>query len=242
MNKSIAHIREEDGKIQTVEEHLYGVQKLAESFGEKINVKHIAGLAGMLHDVGKYSDAFYHYILAAVNEPENAPARGSVDHSTAGGQILFELFHQTSKANITDKLLVEIVGNAIISHHSYLNDYLNPKLESPFLKRMEKDIDDIDIITNNFFTNFISKSNFNIYVKKARHELDQFLKLQRDHSNTTMTEIDYSVTLLTKYIFSCLIDAYRENTRRFVDNLESKYENQSGKTNQDIFYKHLELL
>jgi CRISPR-associated endonuclease/helicase Cas3 len=45
---SIAHIRESDQCIQTVEEHLSEVMKLAESYGEKIGIKHIAGLAGLL--------------------------------------------------------------------------------------------------------------------------------------------------------------------------------------------------
>ncbi|MEI4624158.1 hypothetical protein KFD70_25680 [Bacillus pfraonensis] len=42
----IAHIRESDKQVQTVEEHLLGVKKLAETYGEKIGIKHLAGLAG----------------------------------------------------------------------------------------------------------------------------------------------------------------------------------------------------
>ena len=92
--QSIAHIRESDGQVQTVEEHLHEVRKLAESYGVKLGVKHIAGLAGLLHDLGKYTHQFVEYILA-VTDPNstNKPRRGEVDHSTAGGKLLFELFH-----------------------------------------------------------------------------------------------------------------------------------------------------
>jgi CRISPR-associated endonuclease/helicase Cas3 len=46
----IAHIRQIDHQIQSVEEHLIGVKALTESYGGKIGVKHIAGLAGRPRD------------------------------------------------------------------------------------------------------------------------------------------------------------------------------------------------
>lgn len=67
----IAHIRERDGKIQTVQEHLEEVRRLSEQFGEKIGVKHLAGLAGLLHDLGKNTEAFKQYIQDAVANPDN---------------------------------------------------------------------------------------------------------------------------------------------------------------------------
>ncbi len=49
--KFIAHIRESDKQIQTVEEHLVEVKKLAESYGEPLGVKYLTGLAGMLRRI-----------------------------------------------------------------------------------------------------------------------------------------------------------------------------------------------
>ncbi|OKP80616.1 hypothetical protein A3842_12045 [Paenibacillus sp. P3E] len=127
----IAHIRESDRKVQTVTEHLLGVQVLAEGYGEKLGVSHIAGLAGMLHDMGKYTEEFRNYILQAVYHPEAPPKRGSVDHSTAGGKLLFEQYHSLPKDlsnkqdHMNKMILAEVVGNAIISHHSYLQDFIN---------------------------------------------------------------------------------------------------------------------
>ncbi|MCM3748411.1 hypothetical protein M3223_13755 [Paenibacillus pasadenensis] len=40
----IAHIRESDKEIQTVSEHLIGVQTLAELIGSKMQISHITGL------------------------------------------------------------------------------------------------------------------------------------------------------------------------------------------------------
>lgn len=70
----IAH-RAEDGRIQTVREHLIGTSKLAGDFAAAFGYKEWGELCGLLHDVGKYSKAF------------QARIRGSgkkVDHSTAG--------------------------------------------------------------------------------------------------------------------------------------------------------------
>mgnify|MGYP003448792769 FL=1 len=97
---------------------------LAESIVEKLDLKHVAGLAGVLHDFGKFTVEFREYIMQAINNPDFPPKRGGVDNSTAGGRLLFDYFHK-GKIDPYKGLLAEIIGNAIISHHSVLQDYLN---------------------------------------------------------------------------------------------------------------------
>ncbi|MEF2967719.1 CRISPR-associated helicase Cas3' [Paenibacillus sp. M1] len=209
---SIAHIRESDHRVQTVEEHLLGVKELAESFGTKIGVKHIAGLAGMLHDMGKYSDEFREYILEAVKNPEAPPRRGSVDHSTAGGRLLYDFFH-TEKIDRYKGLLAEVVGNAIISHHSYLQDFLSPELESNYLQRVrDKCLPEFAWTKQNFFEHIMSEIDFQLYVDKAAAELKAYL----ENGSTASPETKFM--FLTKFIFSTLIDADRTNTRLFEEN------------------------
>lgn len=207
----VAHIREIDRKIQTVEIHLLETQKIAEILGEKIGIKYLSGLAGVLHDLGKYSINFQQYIMEAVNNPENPPLRGSVDHSTAGGKLLYKLFHNKNN-DVPTKLVAEIVGNAIISHHSYLKDYLSPKLESDYLKRVElKEVDDFEQIKKLFFENVMSKEELFNYVAKAAEELETILKLRKINS------LEKIIMFLTKIVFSILIDADRTNTRCFEE-------------------------
>jgi CRISPR-associated endonuclease/helicase Cas3 len=209
----IAHIRESDHHMQTVEAHLLEVKELAESFGEKIGVKHIAGLAGMLHDAGKYTNEFRQYIIEAVNNPDAPPKRGSVDHSTAGGKLLFELFHNKGNIDPYRAILAEIVGNAIISHHSYLHDFLNPNLESDYLKRVrDKQLDEFNRIRENFFEHVMSERELLDYVDKASTELKNYL------ANDSAENWGRQLMFLTKFIFSALIDADRTNTRLFEEN------------------------
>ncbi|WP_010174191.1 CRISPR-associated helicase/endonuclease Cas3 [Bacillus coahuilensis] len=208
----IAHIRESDGEIQTVRNHLVEVKELAENMGEKLGVKHIAGLAGMLHDVGKYSGEFQNYIIEAVENPENPPKRGSVDHSTAGGKLLYDLLHVTNIRQYTG-ILAEIVGNVIISHHSYLKDFFNSELESDYLKRVrDKELPQFELTKRIFFNQVISEEEFLAYVEKSSNELKLFL--QKDSSKTS----EFKFMFLTKMIFSILIDADRTNTRLFEEN------------------------
>ncbi|MCM3713998.1 CRISPR-associated helicase Cas3' [Alkalihalobacillus oceani] len=201
----IAHVRERDKAEQLLRDHLLGVRKLCESFGAKLGLAHVAGLAGMLHDLGKYSDRFQRYLYQAVWEPDKAEfKRGEVDHATAGGRLLFEFYHN-ERNTPHEKLLAEIVGNAIISHHANLQDYISPKIESDFLKRIkEKNLPEYELAVERFFTDMITETDFKQYVAIALDELKQFMIMDPTQS-----------FFLTKFIFSCLIDADRTNTRLF---------------------------
>ncbi|MCK2020529.1 CRISPR-associated helicase Cas3' [Peribacillus frigoritolerans] len=228
----IAHIRESDNRIQTVEEHLLEVRDLAESYGEKIGVKHLTGLAGMLHDIGKYTNEFREYIVEAVNNPTAPPKRGSVDHSTAGGKLLYNLFH-TEYISRYKGIVAEIVGNAIISHHAYLQDFLNPDLESNYLNRVrDKQLAEFNLTKQEFFEHVISETRFHEYVEKAALELEHFLTEEYSENK------ENGLMFLSKFIFSVLIDADRTNTRLF----EEKKEIESGIQPEKLFNTYYQRL
>lgn len=69
----LAHIAE-DGRVQTVAEHLRGTGALAAGFASAFGGEEDAYLAGILHDIGKYTPGF------------QARLQGGavVDHATAG--------------------------------------------------------------------------------------------------------------------------------------------------------------
>lgn len=74
-----AHIRD-NGDVQTIIDHLEGTAKLAGQFGSAFNNGEYAFSCGLVHDIGKYSNAFQKRIWEAGPK---------VDHSTAGA-IEFE--------------------------------------------------------------------------------------------------------------------------------------------------------
>ncbi|MDD9147997.1 CRISPR-associated helicase Cas3' [Sporolactobacillus sp. CQH2019] len=211
----VAHYRESDKCPQMVRDHLLEVKQLAESYGTELKIAHITGLAGMLHDLGKYTEAFQNYLWLAVFHPEAAPRRGSVDHASAGGKLLYEVFHEKIPRDKFKMILAEIVGNAIISHHSYLHDFLNASSESPYYQRVTKDEDALPEYSkakDHFFHEIMTKEKLSNYVDLAINELKAYIM---ENSKGNVME---KLTLLSRFVFSCLIDADRTNTRLFEGN------------------------
>ncbi|MDU7474713.1 MAG: CRISPR-associated endonuclease Cas3'' [Paenibacillus macerans] len=210
----IAHIRQSDGKIQTVEEHAREVKELSEQYGAKIGVAHLAGLAGLLHDMGKYTAEFKNYIQEAVANPEAPPRKGSVDHSTAGGRLVYERYHRMASSAI-DKFAGEWIANCVISHHQGLRDFVEPNASSPFLERVEKKaLNEYEQAKQKFFE-AVPEKEIDAFFEGAKKELAGYLSKIEEHKLPSI-----AASLLLKYIFSCLIDADRTNTRRFDENEE----------------------
>ena len=95
----LAHLSADGQRSQTVQDHLEGTARLAADFARPFGGESQARLAGLLHDIGKYSDDFQHRLAGG----------HKVDHSTAGAQVAFSL-HQPE------------VAFAVAGHHGGLPD------------------------------------------------------------------------------------------------------------------------
>lgn len=209
----IAHIRNKDRQQQLLKDHLLGCMQIAEKLGDKLRLQHLTGLAALLHDLGKFDSKFQKYLRAAVENPGSVK-RGSVDHSTAGGRLLYRNLHININNNSVEKLAAEIVGNAIISHHSSqgLQDMLAPDLKSDYLQRVEeKLLDNFDNVCACFFAEVMSEEKFMKYVQQAIKELESYLVKNKE------TVFTYNLFFMNKFIYSCLIDADRINTMLFEE-------------------------
>lgn len=96
----LAHKSEDGTRVQTVKEHLEETARRAAGFAGYFGGKEQARLAGLLHDIGKYSAGFQRRL-------EGGP---KVDHSTAGAK----------EANRLGQLEVAF---AVAGHHGGLLDY-----------------------------------------------------------------------------------------------------------------------
>jgi CRISPR-associated endonuclease/helicase Cas3 len=220
----IAHIRNADGEEQLLKNHLRQSADLSGNWGKKLGLEKTCYLAGLLHDLGKFSDEFQTYLRQAVIDPSSV-TRGSVDHSTAGGKLLYDYCHKEQLGPFS-LILAELVGNAIISHHSSrgLQDFFSPEGEakSDYLVRVaEKEIDEYDQIKKRFFEEVISEAAFQHVVELAKAELRTLYSADRKISmkpNTTF--------FLLKFVYSCLLDADRTNTMLFeTDQKQSPVKN-----------------
>lgn len=110
---------------QPLSDHLTAVAVLARAFAASFGGGRAAELAGLLHDLGKYSAAFQAYL-----EGQGV----SVDHSTAGAQCVRGLPFQKM-----DRVMADLLSFVIAGHHAGLADWLgaNGGLRSRLDKRTE---------------------------------------------------------------------------------------------------------
>ncbi len=162
----IAHVRQGDGAEQLLYDHLTGTAEIAKKLATKIGLPLSGELIGLVHDLGKYSQAFQTYIRDCVkydnykkfglDEDEEAelllgskPKRGSVDHSTAGAIYLYNQFQgltsllkQTKLKVEQGQLLADILFICVASHHSGMVNVVdssgNPYLENRKSKGEER--------------------------------------------------------------------------------------------------------
>ncbi len=97
---------------QTLEEHLRKTSSLAKAFASAFGAKQTAALLGSIHDDGKRSKEFQNRLRHK---------GGRVDHSTAAGQHLQEVWAtgQTAEGNVFAKLL----AYALLGHHGGMPNY-----------------------------------------------------------------------------------------------------------------------
>ncbi len=114
----LAHVeRLESGQLreQKLEDHLQGVARRAREFAEAFSSGQWGYLAGLWHDLGKFSPEFQLYIRQT-GDPEahmEGAKAGRVDHSTAGAIWAVERLKTAGR----------ILAYVVAGHHAGLPDY-----------------------------------------------------------------------------------------------------------------------
>lgn len=226
----IAHHRESDGEVQSLEQHLLGVAGMSCLYAKKLNLESQGELIGLLHDLGKYSQAFQAYIKSAVgllNQDEDeefvdaAGLKGKIDHSTAGAQLIWQ---ELSKQGQLGQIVGQILSLCIASHHSGLIDCLSSDTnsfgEDVFGRRMNKvnerthlqealtKADDSILLRAKALT---SKPDMLPAMQAALTKIVRFAPIKDDKSTVAQQQFG----LLVRFLFSCLIDADRVDSADF---------------------------
>jgi CRISPR-associated endonuclease/helicase Cas3 len=177
---------------QPLFDHLNEVAGLATTRGEKFGAAPAAALAGWLHDLGKYAEAFQRYIQG----------RGqSIDHSTAGARAAFDLSKDGTPA---DRLMAQLVAYLVAGHHAGLPDWLNGAagLENRIKQKALEPLDPIWTNEVALVATGLFPANFRRHPDRSRHA--------------------FQLATLGRMIFSCLIDADRIDTERFYAAIEGR--------------------
>ena len=115
----LAHVKQDStGKWHehALVDHLKGVSLLAEQSAKPFGSSDWARLAGLWHDLGKYSHTFQHYIKSTSGYDPEAHIEGvpgRVDHSTAGA------IHAVNSFGVPGRILAYLIAG----HHAGLPDW-----------------------------------------------------------------------------------------------------------------------
>lgn len=242
----IAHTRTLDSVTQPLDAHLMNVGSLSEKFAQKLNLGEIGALLGLLHDLGKFSDNFQNYIKynSFNSDKDDAEINNNihisrVDHSTCGAQWIKDHF-LNSKNNV---LLGQILSICIASHHGKgLIDVINNN-EKTWFNRLKK-----SRLETNFQSALSNALNSNSIALKKAVELNEssfdtfnkHISSLYNSNNLSYIEKKFYLGCLTKFLFSCLIDADRIDSADFESNTSTSDRNIFRNYEWDIALKTLE--
>ncbi len=221
----IAHVRKSDGVIQSLHDHLTAVAAIAAQLASKLDLALAGELIGLMHDFGKYSQAFQEYIRLAtgqLNPDEDGGAenlKGKIDHSTAGAQWVFGRLQEFYKNNDAGQLVGQILGLCIASHHgSGLIDCLSPDApgELIWLNRFKKSDDKTHLqecvaIADDVILQRAHHLAGTELIRETISPVQKMFQMQ----NTSPIEKEFYLGCLTRFLHSCLIDADRVDSSDF---------------------------
>jgi CRISPR-associated endonuclease/helicase Cas3 len=242
----VAHRREKDGQIQDLWAHLKEVSTLTGEFASVIGLEKQGKLIGLLHDIGKASSESDRYIRSAtglINSDEDdyvdfAKMKGKIDHASAGAQVLYRYF--SDKGNV-GLLTMQILSLAIASHHSGLIDCLAPDGNNTYIKRMEKADEKtrykecISNLDSDIKQEIDALLSDDLLVNLLNQKLPSLAE-ECDENDTRL----FKLGLLTRFLFSCLIDADRLNTADFEFPEEAKQRNLGNYESWPVLIEKLE--
>ncbi len=227
----IAHKRKSDGERQSLRSHLSEVGEIAAELARKIGLPNAGALLGLLHDFGKYSQEFQAYIKSATGDfdqdddgyVEAGKLKGKIDHSTAGAQLVWQMLSPLATKHGQGELCGQILALCIASHHSGLIDCFNKNDEPVFSKRMAKAEEKVHLrecqaAADKEVLDAVGPLAGIDLVKEMFAAIKQIVVFPKRPE--PLDSIGYfNLGFVTRFLFSCLIDADRLNSAEFEDPL-----------------------
>lgn len=175
-------------KKQQLHEHLSNTANLAKEFAGVFGCANTAYITGLLHDLGKYTAAFQDYLTRSLKGEK--VTKGEVIHSLQGAKYITE--------SLKDSVIVDIIGNIIASHHGGLFDNITDGDRTLYIKTHKNDASINYEEAKKIFSPSINESE----ILSETRNICQI-------SRTNNLNIHFMLHLLTKVLYSCLVDADR---------------------------------
>ena len=224
LNQAIAHVRRSDRLQQLLIDHLLETSSISGQLATKLNLGFVGELLGLMHDFGKYSRKFQKYIHDEtglfnpdLDDEENTPNGSKVDHSTAGAQWVYRELRKFGAAQGIGELFGQMLGLCIASHHGEgLIDCLDGEGNPKWIERFNKtdELTHLAECEQNADEAVLQKAKELAGENLIRSLLKAVKPILSDPvSNDKIKE--FYLGCLTRFLFSCLIDADRINSSDF---------------------------
>ena len=221
---AIAHVHKLDGLQQLLIDHLLETSIISGQLAAKLNLGFVGELLGLMHDFGKYSRKFQKYIHDEtglfnpdLDDEESIPDGSKVDHSTAGAQWVYRELRKFGAAQGIGELFGQMLGLCIASHHGEgLIDCLDGEGNPKWIERFNKtdELTHLAECEQNTDEAVLQKAKELAGENLIRSLLKAVKPILSDPvSNDKIKE--FYLGCLTRFLFSCLIDADRINSSDF---------------------------
>jgi CRISPR-associated endonuclease/helicase Cas3 len=194
---------------QKLIDHLNRTANFAADFGHDAGVAELARIAGLTHDIGKYSKEFQARLDGSGRK---------VDHATAGAQELMRVFKGTPQ-----EPLAILLAYCLSGHHTGLLDYgssIDLPGDGTLQARLKTQVCDYSAYKNEFdFATLQFPQRLNIHPLKG--------------------QMGFSFSFLARMIYSALVDADFQETEEFIQGPKPRGSHASIETLRNQFNDHL---
>lgn len=184
-----AHRREGEDREdwQPLIDHLRRTAEMARDFGADANVAELAYIAGLIHDLGKYSAEFQKRL-------EGGPR---VDHSTAGARELKKLLEGAPQ-----QVFAQLLAYPILGHHAGLPDYGS-----------ETDLEG-GTVCGRLKNNIPDYSAYKSELDLSALPFPKYWHVRPPEKKKE--KLGFSLSFLTRMIYSALVDADFQETETYM--------------------------
>lgn len=210
MYAMIAHIRKSDQQTQSLSAHCRNVCALCAQSARQLGLEATARLIGLLHDMGKATQAFRAYLLAC-----DDAAVSPHHHAPTGAIFSYRRWFAPTGTPDGQRLTAQIIAMCILGHHAALSDCLNEG-DTPFPNAMQAELAPLhyEEATSWFLEHIASAAELDAMFDAANAEIQAFLaaRIQTQPGN----DLRFSMLgLLTRLLLSILVDADRWDSACF---------------------------
>lgn len=234
-----AHIQEK--RVQTVKTHCENTAEFAAAQLKPYGLENVGWIAGILHDVGKYTDEYRCYITDISNGIPRV--RGSVNHVFAGVKIAEDLSTGDATNDKTTAMITrDLIAYAAGSHHGAF-DGVDENGTNGFVYRATKDGVRYEEAIRNFEKcdpennralqdrfraacvevsalaqklNRVAKQYYGLEMKRRQHEYTDLVSDQKAAKRKGQEFVYFGLGVIARTVQSVIIDGDRSDTAAFM--------------------------